>query len=236
VFRPNNRQEHRSGNRKSLQQSSILKSLATWGKDDSITSLVNKYIRWFRAGVLWPGGGDFLEERVKATQLKQCLRTVADWYFTKAVKPSITFSEPSLVAEIDSVFDCIKLFLKDTSCKRDGLRAQHILDTLCREGSATATNLLKDLTHCSRHYMEMFGFQVSGGVEAVLHSVNIVLSGYHNDRSLAMLTMDFLNAFNLLYRSASLHEDTPITWSATEVSKIPIGPILFAFCIAPAST
>ncbi|GKE47190.1 hypothetical protein Tco_1478448, partial [Tanacetum coccineum] len=34
VYRTKNRQERRSGNRKSLQQSSILKSLATWGKDD----------------------------------------------------------------------------------------------------------------------------------------------------------------------------------------------------------
>ncbi|GJX42184.1 hypothetical protein Tco_0257174 [Tanacetum coccineum] len=36
VCRPKNRQERRSGNRKSLQQTSILKSLATWGKDDGI--------------------------------------------------------------------------------------------------------------------------------------------------------------------------------------------------------
>ncbi|GKA42657.1 hypothetical protein Tco_0735317, partial [Tanacetum coccineum] len=36
VCKPKNRQERRSGNRKSLQQTSILKSLATWGKDDGI--------------------------------------------------------------------------------------------------------------------------------------------------------------------------------------------------------
>ncbi|GJT77030.1 hypothetical protein Tco_1043755 [Tanacetum coccineum] len=60
--------------------------------------------------------------------------------------PSITFSEPSLVAEIDSVFSCIKSFPKGTSYGIDGLRAQHILDALCGEGSATATDLLK-VTH-----------------------------------------------------------------------------------------
>ena len=36
---------------------------------------------------------------------------------------------------------------------------------------------------------------MSGGIEDVLHSANRVLSEYHNDGSLATLTMDFLNAF-----------------------------------------
>jgi hypothetical protein len=51
-----------------------------------------------------------------------------------------------------------------------------------------------------------FGVGVSGGAEAVLHSVNRVLSEYHNDGSLAMLILDFSNAFNLVDRSALLHE------------------------------
>ncbi|GKE26038.1 hypothetical protein Tco_1441422, partial [Tanacetum coccineum] len=115
----------------------------------------------------------------------QCLRKVVDEYFTVAVKvlfssgvapycddtiksleakhpyklppsmPSITFSEHPLIAEIDSVFGCIKLFSKGTSCGRDGLRAQHILDALCGEGSATATDLLKgelSSIHCGGLY------------------------------------------------------------------------------------
>ncbi|GKB61712.1 hypothetical protein Tco_0917898 [Tanacetum coccineum] len=49
-------------------------------------------------------------------------------------------------------------------------------------------------------------FRVSGGAEAILHSVNRVLSEYHNDGSLAMLTPDFSNAFNLVDKSALLHE------------------------------
>ncbi|KAJ0438765.1 hypothetical protein HanHA300_Chr16g0617811 [Helianthus annuus] len=44
VVRPKNRQERRSGNRKVLQQRSILNSLATWGKEDGIFMLVKKYI------------------------------------------------------------------------------------------------------------------------------------------------------------------------------------------------
>ncbi|GKA62082.1 putative reverse transcriptase domain-containing protein [Tanacetum coccineum] len=101
-----------------------------------------------------------------------------------------------------------------------------------------------------------FGVGVSGGAEAILHSVNRVLSEYHNDGSLAMLTMDFSNAFNLVDRSALLYEvrvkcplislwvdflygqasrlyigDTHI-WSATEEQQgDPLRPFLFALIL-----
>ncbi|GKC56996.1 putative reverse transcriptase domain-containing protein [Tanacetum coccineum] len=103
-----------------------------------------------------------------------------------------------------------------------------------------------------------FGVGVSGGAEAVLHSVNRVLSEYHNDGSLAMLTVVFSNAINLVDRSALLHEvrvrcpsiflwvdflygqasrlyigDTHI-WSATGVQQGgPLGPLLFALILHP---
>ena len=51
-----------------------------------------------------------------------------------------------------------------------------------------------------------FGVGVSGGAKGVLHSVNRVLSARDDDGSLAMLTVDFSNAFNLVDRSALLHE------------------------------
>ncbi|GKA59428.1 hypothetical protein Tco_0758741 [Tanacetum coccineum] len=169
--------------------------------------LIKSIVYGSTLGSFGQGRGDFLDEGVTCnTNIKQCLCKVADRQVTAAVKvlsssgvtpycddtikaleakypykpppsmPSITFSEPPLIAEIDSVFGCIKSFLKDTSCGIDGLRAQHILDALYEEGSATATNLLK------------------------------VLSENHNDGSLAMLTVDFSNAFKLVDRSALLHD------------------------------
>ena len=177
VFRPKNRQESRSGNRKSLQQSSILKSLATWGTEDGVFVLVKNLLDGSELGSFRQGGGDIQEERTAGNvAIKQCLRKVADGHFTAAVKvlcssgvapysddtikaleakhpykppPSMSteiFSDPPLIAEIDSVFGCIKSFPKGTSCGRDGLRAQHILDALCGEGSAIATDLLRAIT------------------------------------------------------------------------------------------
>nr|GEV17589.1 ribonuclease H-like domain-containing protein [Tanacetum cinerariifolium] len=52
------------------------------------------------------------------------------------------------------------------------------------------------------HYDFQFGVGVSSGAEAVLHSVNRLLSEYHNDGSLTILIIDFSYAFNLMDRSA----------------------------------
>ncbi|GKD46620.1 hypothetical protein Tco_1271265, partial [Tanacetum coccineum] len=167
VCRTKNRQERRSGNKKSLQQSSILKSLAIWGKDDGITTLVKSILDGDGSVSFGYGGGDFLKKGTNDnTNIRQCLRKVADGHFTAVVKvlsssgvapycddtikaleaknhykpppsmPSKTFIDPTFVAKIDIVIGCIKLFPKGTSCERDGLRAQHILDALCGEGSA----------------------------------------------------------------------------------------------------
>ncbi|KAI3516021.1 hypothetical protein L1887_14929 [Cichorium endivia] len=176
VFRPKNRQECRSGNRKSIQQSCILKSLATWGKEDGITTLLNNIFDNSGVGYMGQDGDNTHATTSAKTNIRQCLRKVADGHFTAAVKvlcssgvapytgdtikaledkhplrpppsmPGTIFSEPPLVAEFDSVLGCIKSFPKGTSCGRDGLRAQHILDALCGEGSAIAIDLLRAIT------------------------------------------------------------------------------------------
>ncbi|MFS7946861.1 hypothetical protein Hanom_Chr06g00541361 [Helianthus anomalus] len=51
-----------------------------------------------------------------------------------------------------------------------------------------------------------FGVGVPNGAEAVLHSANRFLNSFHSDGSLAMRTVDFSNAFNLVDRSVLLRE------------------------------
>ncbi|GKB80070.1 hypothetical protein Tco_0946965 [Tanacetum coccineum] len=110
------------------------------------------------------------------TNVKQCLRKVSDRHFTADVKvlcssgvapfgtdnltallakhpilppPVISGSlpsEPHLVVDVDNVLGCIQSFPKGTSCGREGLRAQHILDALCGEGSAVVVGLLKAIS------------------------------------------------------------------------------------------
>nr|GEW25713.1 auxilin-like protein [Tanacetum cinerariifolium] len=144
-------------------------------------------------------------------------------------------SEPPPVVDVDSVLGCIQSFPKGTSCGRDGLRTQHILDALCGEGSAIAVGLLKAISvvvnlllegRCLKVLAEFmasapltpllksdneirpiaFGLGVPSGAEAMLHSMNRFLNKFHSDGSLAMLTVDFSNAFNLVDRTTLLHE------------------------------
>ncbi|KAD5802329.1 hypothetical protein E3N88_13689 [Mikania micrantha] len=87
VFGPSNRQEHRSGNRKSLQCQSIRRSLAAWGDEDEFVELIllllaqpsNKSSNLDKPSLSSANSATH-------TNVKQCLRKVEDDHFTAAVK------------------------------------------------------------------------------------------------------------------------------------------------------
>ncbi|GKD50829.1 hypothetical protein Tco_1279805, partial [Tanacetum coccineum] len=118
-------------------------------------------------------------------------------------------------------------------------------DSSLQEGSATATDLLKVIALVVNFWLTgrcppIFAkFVASAPLTPLLKPNNgirpiavgtiwrclvskVAMKGVGKEmsKSLAMLTVDFLNAFNLLYRSASLHEQDD-----------PLGPILFAFVL-----
>lgn len=108
------------------------------------------------------------EDKNMSSNIKQCLYKVADSHFTVAVKvmgsfrgppqyghttkileakhpyiplplmPLTSFSDAPLEVDVDTIFKCIKSFIKGTSCGKDGLCAHHILDELGGEGSIVA--------------------------------------------------------------------------------------------------
>ena len=176
VVKPSTRQERRSGNRKSLQCSSIQQALAVWkdgsGFADLVLSLFDNV-----------GGSTFSKREMGGEEdsknnlnIKQCLRKVSDGHFTAAVKvlcssgvaplgdstmkalidkhpvvpppslPSSSVALPTLSVDGDCVLRCIRSFPKGTSCGRDGMRAQHLLDALSGEGSVTSMGLLSAIT------------------------------------------------------------------------------------------
>ena len=293
VVTPSCRQERRSGNRKSLKCSSIQQALAGWKDGSGFSALVSSLLVSPRGRLV---SGEEHRDGVSAvsSNVRQCLRKVADGHFTAAVKvlcssgvapindstlnalkdkhpdmpppvlPSILLAEPALLVDKDCVVGCIKSFPKGTSCGRDGLRAQHLLDAMCGEGSATASGLASAITdvvnlwlggNCPRFLAEFvasapltpllkpdngirpivvgaiwrrlvskvamlkvkkemsaylgdfqFGVGIPNGAEAVLHNANRFLNSFHSDGSMAMLTVDFSNAFNLVDRTALLRE------------------------------
>ncbi|KAJ0482044.1 hypothetical protein HanRHA438_Chr13g0607711 [Helianthus annuus] len=176
VVKPSSRQERRSGNRKSLQCDNILRALAMWKEGSGFEVLVNSLLADSGEGVVRGGEAHREIAEEVNPNIKQCLRKVSDGHFTAAVKvlcssgvaprgestmqalidkhpfapppnlPSAPLSQHALSVDEDCVHRCVKSFPKGTSCGRDGLRAQHLLDALSGEGSATASGLLTAIT------------------------------------------------------------------------------------------
>ncbi|GJW55637.1 hypothetical protein Tco_0099722 [Tanacetum coccineum] len=91
------------------------------------------------------------------------------------------------------------------------------------------SNLPKTWTFEMSKYLGdfQFGVGVPSGAEAVLHGANRFLNKFHSDGSLAMLTVDFSNAFNLVDRTTLLQE-----LSSSRGNPL-LGPLLFALVLHP---
>ncbi|GKC89036.1 hypothetical protein Tco_1149685 [Tanacetum coccineum] len=131
--------------------------------------------------------------------------------------PHIPIDHHHLIASTTVVLDRIKSFPRGTSCGRDGLRAQHLMDYLSGAVVAISDELASSITqvvsaimigHSLDGYLDglQFGVGVSGGSEAIFHYVNRLIEFCGDDVGLSMLLVGFKNAFNLVDREVMLRE------------------------------
>ncbi|GKA04933.1 hypothetical protein Tco_0684053 [Tanacetum coccineum] len=152
--------------------------------------------------------------------------------------PHIPTNHHQLMAPPGVVLDMIKSFPRGTSCGRDGLRAQHLIDYLSGAAVAISDELIASITQvvnlfldgkCPQavrrlvskvsatmigHYLDtylndlQFGVGVSGGGEARLHVVNRLIEDRSDDIGLLMLLIK--DSFSLSLHAWYLDDGTII--------------------------
>ncbi|GKA62621.1 reverse transcriptase domain-containing protein [Tanacetum coccineum] len=262
TFCPRSNLECKSANKRQRQEESITNAIRSWGVPGGSLQLVRETLAESGPPMLDLDGEDLdLTER----NLKQCKRKICDGHYTAAVRvlsssgvapyndatlqelktkhpfmstPSLRDSHIDhhpLIASQDVVLDRIKSFPRGTSCGRDGLRAQHLMDCLSGAAVAISDELVSSITQVVNLFLEgncptvlggyiasapltplvkpgggirpiAFGVGVPGGGEAILHAVNRLVEDRGDDVGLSMLLVDFQNAFNLVDRTVMLEE------------------------------
>ncbi|GJZ38734.1 putative reverse transcriptase domain-containing protein [Tanacetum coccineum] len=190
--------------------------------------------------------------------VKQCKRKIYDGQYTTAVRvisssgvapyndatleelnakhplkpasslPYIPINYHQLTSSPAVVLDMIKSFPRGTSCGRDGLRAQHLMDCISGTAMAISDELVSSITQVVNLFLDGkcpkmlgeyiasapltplvkpgFGVGVSRGGEAILHAVNHLIEDRGDEMGLLMLLVDFKNAFNLVDHEVMLQE------------------------------
>ncbi|GKD78650.1 hypothetical protein Tco_1341271, partial [Tanacetum coccineum] len=165
--------------------------------------------------------------------------TLKDLKFKRLFKPApslldIPIDHHYLIASPAMVLDRIKSFPQGTSCGRDGLRAQHLLDCLSGTAVVTCDELVSSITQVVNLFLDencpkILGEYIAsapltllvkpgggirlisvgtigGGGEDILYVVNCLLEDRGDDVALSMLLVDFKNSFNWVDREVMLQE------------------------------
>ncbi|GJU10781.1 hypothetical protein Tco_1133177 [Tanacetum coccineum] len=213
--------------------------------------------------------------------VKHCKRKICDGHYTAAVRvlsssgvapyndatledlkakhplkhassfPHIPIDHHQLIASHAIVLDMIKSFPRGTSCGRDGLRAQNLMDCLSGVVVAISDELISYITQVMNLFLDVkclqmlveyiisalsrswsnrgvFGVGVSGGGDVILHAVNQLIEDQGDDVGLSMLLVDFKNAFNLVAHELCYSR----SYQGVQQGN-PLGPLLFALVLHP---
>lgn len=174
TFKPKSSAESRSGKRRSLQAEGISDSIRIWREPGGIQRLVCLFLSGDHARPIGVSCDDDIS--LEDLNLKQCKRKLGDGHYTAAIRvltssgiaphnettlreliakhpsapapqiPVDPIDEPPLNVSKSLVLDRIKSFPKGTSCGKDGLRAQHLIDALSGAAIAIADDLLSSIT------------------------------------------------------------------------------------------
>ncbi|GJT42990.1 hypothetical protein Tco_0951705 [Tanacetum coccineum] len=163
TFCPRSNLECKSANKRQRQEESIINAIRSWGVPGGSLQLAKETLAEFVSPMLDIDKEDLdLSER----NLKQCKRKICDGHYTAAVLkakhpfksapslPDTSVDHHHLIASQDVVLDMIKSFPRGTSCGRDGLRAQHLIDCLSGAAVAISDELVSYITQVVNLFLE----------------------------------------------------------------------------------
>ncbi|XP_026410257.1 uncharacterized protein LOC113305438 isoform X1 [Papaver somniferum] len=166
--------EERSGTRKKLQITAINQSLCTWREPNGCAALVHKILGLSKPSTAVSKPAK--EKKKVSANFSACKKKISHGHYTAAIRvlssdgmapaspetlqdlilkhppappPSLSVrdnSTPALTVDTSAVLSAIKSFPKGTSCGRDGLRSQHLLDAFSGAAAAISDELLQSIT------------------------------------------------------------------------------------------
>ncbi|XP_026456110.1 uncharacterized protein LOC113357059 isoform X3 [Papaver somniferum] len=244
LYEPHSSSEERSGTRKKLQTAAINKALLVWREPAGCISLVQQLLGLNKRASTQRAPSKKKTKR----HLEACRKKLSYGHYTAAIRilsssgvaqptadtlfelqqkhpyvppPTISteaVSTPSLTVDSKAVLAALKSFPKGTSCGRDGLRAQHLLDAMSGAGAAISDELLLSITGVVNLWLAVcknlniylgnhqYGVGIPCGGESILYAANRFLEMHGSDNTKSMLLIDFSNAFNMVDRSTIIRE------------------------------
>nr|GEZ24782.1 hypothetical protein [Tanacetum cinerariifolium] len=214
----------------SCWEESINNAIRSWGVPGGSLQLVRETLAKSASPML---GMDKEDLDLSERNLKQCNRKICDGHYTAAVR---VLSSSGVAPYKDATLQELKAkhpfkitsFPRGTSCGRDGLRAQHLMDCLSGATVTISDELISSITQVVNLFLDgkcpmRLGEYIAsapltplvkpgGGIrlivvgtvwrsivfKAILHAVNRLVEDRGDEVGLSMLLVDFQNAFNMV--------------------------------------